>query len=270
METRLVADLIPDPDNPRGPVSASDVEDLVEGIREVGILQPLVVTPSGNVVCGHRRLAAARIAGLASVPVVVRQLTRLERLAVQMQENLLREDLSLTAEARGYERMLAETGGSVAAVARRLGVAATRVSDRLLVLELDEETRERFDRGELPASAIRPLLAFEDLAVRSEVAEDLAERRITARELGQRVRRHGAPTARPAAPSLVSREPRGCERCADLERMHAEELRRVKIAATDAVRKLEAVIRENLGAAYVPPRAPVLDAVSAPVARRFA
>ena len=80
--------------NPRGELHAAGLEELADSIRAQGVLQPLLITPSGVVVAGHRRMAAARMAGMADVPVVIRELDASEQQEVMLVENLQRQDLS--------------------------------------------------------------------------------------------------------------------------------------------------------------------------------
>jgi ParB family chromosome partitioning protein len=86
--------LKPNPLNPRGDVDASGLDDLAASIHAQGVLQPLLITPDGVVVAGHRRLAGARMAGLEQVPVVVRDLDPVQQQEIMLVENLQRQDLS--------------------------------------------------------------------------------------------------------------------------------------------------------------------------------
>src|SRR5439155_12028483 len=103
--------LRPHPLNPRGELNPADVAELCASIvahaAQGGILQPLLVTPDGTVVAGHRRLAAARRLGLMDLPVIVRSLTPIEELEIQLVENLQRSDLTPLEEARAYHHLLA-------------------------------------------------------------------------------------------------------------------------------------------------------------------
>src|SRR5437870_12351662 len=103
------AKLRPSPLNPRGELDPTGIDELAASIvahaDQGGILQPLLVTPDGTVVAGHRRLAAARRVGLAEVPVLVRALTPAHQLELLLVENLQRQELSPLAEARGYQRL---------------------------------------------------------------------------------------------------------------------------------------------------------------------
>src|SRR6266542_1869228 len=109
--------LRPNPLNPRRRLDTADIDQLAASIvahaAHGGILQPLLITPDGTVVAGHRRLAAARRVGLADVPVIVRALSAIAQIEIQLTENLQRSDLSPIEEARAYSHLL-DAGGTVA------------------------------------------------------------------------------------------------------------------------------------------------------------
>jgi ParB family chromosome partitioning protein len=131
--SRPIAELRPNPFNPRGDVDDAGLEELAESIRAQGVLQPLLVTPGGVVVAGHRRLAAARMAGLVEVPVVIRDLDRIQQQEIMLVENLQRQDLSPVEEARAYRQLL-DAGHTTAQLARRIGAPAARINARLVLL----------------------------------------------------------------------------------------------------------------------------------------
>lgn len=140
------------PDNPPG--RRGDVAELADSIRAVGILQPLLVEPDGDgfvVVAGNRRLAAARLAGLAEVECTVRQATnRGSHTEVRLIENGHRRALSPMEQARAFGQL--RTGGlPQAAIAARTGFSISHVSDRLALLELGAVTQDRVERGVLSA-----------------------------------------------------------------------------------------------------------------------
>jgi ParB family transcriptional regulator, chromosome partitioning protein len=91
-EVRPILSLRPNPLNPRGELDPAGLDELADSIRAQGVLQPLLVTPGGVVVAGHRRLAAARQAGLTEVPVMVRDPDRAQQQEIMLVENLQRQD----------------------------------------------------------------------------------------------------------------------------------------------------------------------------------
>ena len=194
-----VAALSPNPLNPRGPVAPEDVEDLAASIRAQGILQPLLVTPAGVVVAGHRRLVAAVLAGLDAVPALARAVGEREQLELMLVENLQRQALSPLQEARAYGRLLA-AGRTRADVARRVGLPVATVQERLQILALAPAVQALYGRNALPVTAARVLAAVGDPDRQVRVAHLAATRGLTVPALEALVRRGRAAAARTPPP----------------------------------------------------------------------
>jgi ParB family chromosome partitioning protein len=148
----------PDPDNPRTDIG--DVTELAASLLSVGLLQPLIVrrTTSGSllIVAGHRRHAAARLAGWTHVQVIVRRDMRPDDvLAAMLVENSHRKDLDAIEEARGLARLKGQLDLSDAALARRVGRHQAHVSARLMLLSLPIEEQEEIRRGEMSITEAR-------------------------------------------------------------------------------------------------------------------
>jgi ParB family chromosome partitioning protein len=143
--------LEPSPDNPRQ--SPGDLSPLVASIRTAGVVQSLLVRPLGDgryqIVCGERRWAAAREAGMTEVPCVVRSLTDFQRQEAMLIENLQRSSLSRLEEARAYERLL-KMGFTQRTIATRVGKSQSHISRHLLLLSLPEPIRNQVELGEVP------------------------------------------------------------------------------------------------------------------------
>lgn len=146
-------DLIdPSPDNPRS--SLGDLKELAASIKELGVLQPILVRPNGDrydVIYGHRRLAAAQLAKRATVPVLFAgEADEAQDRAQRLVENLHREDLSALDEARAYEELLAlgVTGGQ-RGLAKLVAKSQAHVSKRLALLQLPAEVQEHVDSGRI-------------------------------------------------------------------------------------------------------------------------
>ena len=230
-----VAALTPNPLNPRGPVAAGDVDDLAASIRAQGILQPLLVTPEGVVVAGHRRLAAARLAGLDAVPALARPVGEREQLELMLVENLQRQALSPLQEARAFQRLL-DGGLTRAEVARRVGVPAATVQERLLILRLVPEAQALYERNALPVTAARALASVGDPDRQARLARLAATRGLTVPALEALVRRGQSAAVRaavraagPAPPGPPAREP-GPERAAAVALLAKEPGRQVSFA----------------------------------------
>ena len=154
--TLPIGQVHPDPDNPRDELP--DIPELAESLKAVGMLQPIVVRRAAGrwvVVMGHRRLAAARVAGWSSVRVIVRGAMRPDDvLAAMLVENGHRRDLDPIEEARGLARLKAQLGGvSDSAVAARVGRPPSHVIARLRLLALPIEEQDEVRRGEMTLAA---------------------------------------------------------------------------------------------------------------------
>jgi ParB family transcriptional regulator, chromosome partitioning protein len=206
-ETRPIEALRPNPLNPRGELQSAGLEELADSIRAQGVLQPLLVTPAGVVVAGHRRLAAARLTGLSEVPVVVRDLDLVQQQEIMLVENLQRQDLSAVEEARAYERLLAD-GHTTAQLARRVGVSSARINARLVLLKLDEQVQWMFHRGDLPLTLASVLLKVADPIRQRKVATMAARRQLTVPEIERIVGRGaGALQTPPPRSALAPDQP---------------------------------------------------------------
>ena len=133
--------------NPRRHFDEAYLADLAASIREKGVLQPILVRKNGKgyeLVCGHRRLRAAKAAGLAEIPAMVRELTGQEVLEIQLIENLQRSDLHALEEAEGYRQLMATKNYDVARIAERIGRSVKYVYDRVKLLSLIKPAQKLF------------------------------------------------------------------------------------------------------------------------------
>lgn len=183
-----VAQLRPNPLNPRSEMSDEGIAELAASIQAQGILQPLLVTPDGLVVAGHRRLAAAQRAGLLQLPVLVRDLSSAEQLEIMLVENIQREDLTPLEEARAYQRLL-DSGRSKKDLARAVGVSVNHVAARLTLLKLDAAVQQMVEQGELPISNAVVLERVHDRTQQRRLATIAVRRRMTADQLKHLVAR---------------------------------------------------------------------------------
>jgi ParB/RepB/Spo0J family partition protein len=147
--------------NPRGEFERAALDRLTASIAQHGVLQPLLVAPNGDdgyrLIAGHRRLSASQEAGLAEVPVIVRETdSDTGGLDLALIENIAREDLDPVEEARAFQRLI-DGGLTRRGVAERLSVAQRRVTERLQILEVPEELHPKIASGEVPPGAIKAL-----------------------------------------------------------------------------------------------------------------
>jgi ParB family transcriptional regulator, chromosome partitioning protein len=240
--------LRPNPLNPRGTLDPAGIAEMAGSITahaaQGGILQPLLVTPDGTVVAGHRRLAAARQAGLVDVPVIVRALSPAEALETALVENLQRANLSPVEEATAYQHLLG-AGATLASIARRVGVPASRVRERLALLDLDQRVRERVHRGELPLRVALLLLPLRDHGRQWRLASTAIRRRLTVVQMRRLVETALAlPPPPPASSPLpADDEPEGAglsaTRQTALDALRAESDRHISFGDLAALASME-------------------------------
>ena len=169
-----LSDIDPNPDQPRRVFDKEALETLAESIRQSGLLQPLLVTPEGSryrIVAGERRFRAARMAGLDTVPCVVREMSEQERREAALIENLQREDLNPIEEAAGIRDLMESCGYTQELAAKRVGRSRPAVANLLRLLALPESIQEMVKDGRLSAGHARVLAGLE-----SEAQQALAER----------------------------------------------------------------------------------------------
>ncbi len=205
--------IAPNPWQPRLRFDESKIQEMADSIREQGVVQPLVVRRREGgyeLVTGERRLRAARLAGLDSVPVVVRDLSDREALEIALIENLQREDLSALEEAAAYQRLVGEFTLTQEEVARRVGKSRPAVANTLRLLGLPEPIRDQLRDGSLSAGHGRALLALDSAAEQVAAAREAIRLGLSVRQLEERIRRRTQ--KRPA------RRPVGDRNVADLEK----------------------------------------------------
>lgn len=152
-------------DQPRQSFDTEAIKQLADSISRYGILQPLVVMPKGSkyiIVAGERRWRAAQVAGLSSVPVIVRSLKELETLEVALIENVQRVDLSPLEQAVSIEKLHQQFSLSYDAIAKRLGKAQSTVVNIVRLLQLPPEAREALEAKKITEGHARAVLALKD------------------------------------------------------------------------------------------------------------
>ena len=169
---------------------------LAESVRAEGILQPVVVRPrpegGWELIAGERRWRAAREAGLATVPAIVREADDRETLLLSLVENVAREQLSPVEEARAYAVLLDEFGLSLGEVATRVGRSKPAVSNRLRLLELPEEVLWMLVREELTEGHARAVLAVPDHDERRRLARRIVKQGLSVRAAERAAQSAGA------------------------------------------------------------------------------
>ena len=216
-----VAEIHPNPRQPRRHFEAEAVSGLAESIREQGLIQPVVVRPRDaggyELIAGERRWRAAREAGIETLPAVIRTAGDRDALLLAVVENVARENLSPVEEARAYAVLLDEFALSLGEVAARVGRSKPSVSNRVRLLELPQDVLGMVERGQLSEGHARAVLAVPDQDGRRRLARRIVQKGMTVRAAEQAARWSGARTRprRAAAtvdPELAARVRAGLER----------------------------------------------------------
>lgn len=195
-----ITEIEPNRDQPRKSFDQSALEELADSLREVGVIQPLIVRPiaSGGyqIVAGERRWRAAQIAGLTEVPAIIRELTDREVAEIALIENLQREDLDAIEEAEGYRHLIEEYNMTQEQVATRVGKSRPAISNSMRLLDLPELVTQLVKRGELSAGHARALLALPTNDDMVRVGSMAARKGMSVREVEKAVRQENNPTVK--------------------------------------------------------------------------
>ncbi len=174
---------------PRARMDQEALGDLAESIRAQGVMQPILVRPLVDgryeIVAGERRWRAARMAGLGTVPALVRDVPDRQALAVSLIENIQREDLNPVEEATGIQRLIQEFGMTHAEAAQALGRSRSGVTNLLRLLDLAPPVRELLAEGRLDMGHARALLTL-PVARQIELAREAVAKQLSVREVERR------------------------------------------------------------------------------------
>lgn len=191
-----INELEPNRGQPRKEFSEEAMRELADSIAQHGVLQPLLVRPllSGGyqIVAGERRWRASRMAGLATVPALIRELTDSEVMQIALIENLQREDLKPLEEAQGYQALMEEFGFTQDEISKSVGKSRPAVTNALRLLNLPEAVRGMLARGDLSAGHARTLLSFKDEAAMLTAAKRVVAEGLSVRELEKMARKANA------------------------------------------------------------------------------
>jgi len=191
----LLSKVIRNPAQPRTQFDPNTIHELAASIRERGVLQPVLVRPSGGafqIVAGERRFLAAQEAGLETIPAIVRQFTDREALLIALIENVQRENLNPMDEARAYYKLAMEYGLPHEEIGQRVGKDRSTVSNILRFNNLPAEIQSLLEVGSISAGHARALLSLPNEKAQSDLAKSAAAHGWSVRELEERVRRLGA------------------------------------------------------------------------------
>ena len=204
-----VGDIVPNPQQPRKDFEINALSELAASLRQSGVIQPVVVRRAGQgyqLIVGERRWRAAKLAGLDEVPVLVKDVTPLDRLELALIENIQRQDLNPLEEAEAYLRLVNEFQLTQEEVAKRVGKERSTVANALRINHLPDFAKQDLARGTLSMGHARVLLSVGDEAAMREVRNEIVEQGLNVRQaeaLAQRQKKKMA-----AAGSGGKRQPR--------------------------------------------------------------
>jgi len=184
----------PNPQQPRHTMSEEALQELADSIREHGVIQPLIVTrgPAGapyRLIAGERRWAAARLAGLKSVPAIIKEATPLQMLELALVENIQRADLSPLEEADAYRRLMDDFGLTQEQAADKVGKSRVAVANTLRLLRLPAPIKEALAAGKVSEGHARALLALENEALQLNALGLVLGKALSVRQTEELVRR---------------------------------------------------------------------------------
>jgi len=201
-----VGDLDPNPEQPRKTFDDESIAQLADSIRDQGVLQPLLVTATSGgryrIIAGERRYRAGRVAGLETLPCIVKDIDAVRQMEIALIENLQREDLNPMEAAKGVNALMKQCGYTQEKVSARLGKSRPAVANLLRLLTLPEEVTEMVRDGRLSAGHARVLAGLESKEEQLRLARLAAEEGLSVRRLEQM-----ASAVKPKKPAAKRRAP---------------------------------------------------------------
>ncbi|MGE5391783.1 MAG: ParB/RepB/Spo0J family partition protein [Deltaproteobacteria bacterium] len=178
-------------DQPRRKFEQESLQELAESLKEHGVLQPLLVRKHGKhyeIIAGERRWRAAEMAGIEKIPVLVKEIDDIEAAEISLIENLQREDLSLTEEARAYRQMIERYGYTQELLSRKIGKSRTHVTNTMRIMNLPEAVLNMIDSGKISAGHARALLSLGSAEQQIVVAKQIVEQGLSVRAVEEKAR----------------------------------------------------------------------------------
>jgi len=187
------------PYQPRYEMEAESLKELAASVKQHGILQPVIVTKSVKdidrgqqveyqLVAGHRRLAAAKMAGLPTVPAIVRDSTDQQRLELALVENIQRSDLNALERAKGFKQLQEEFDLTHEEIAKKIGKSREYVSNSVRLLNLPEEMKKELSRGRITEGHARTIAGIKNPAAQKALFDEMIANNLSVRQVEQRAR----------------------------------------------------------------------------------
>jgi ParB family chromosome partitioning protein len=209
-----IGDLSPGKYQPRTRMDKAALEELAQSIRDRGVVQPILVRPTQagkfEIVAGERRWRASQLAGLSTVPALVREIADEQALGIGLIENIQREDLNAIEEAAGIKRLIDEFKLTHESAAQAVGRSRVAVTNLLRLLELAKAVQEMVMESKLDMGHARPLLALSK-ARQVELAHQIIAKSLSVREAERLVKQELAPAKPAKSPLTIDADTRRLE-----------------------------------------------------------
>lgn len=186
IEDLPLAEVRPNPYQPRKNFDEKKLAELAESIKENGVLQPIIVRRSVGgyeIIAGERRCRASELAGQATIPAIIRQFDESQMMEVAILENLQREDLTPLEEAQAYEMLQKNLGLTQEEVSKKMGKSRPYITNYLRLLTLPQKTKGLLQRGELSMGQARTLLGLKDKDRIDELAKRVVKEGMPVRKV---------------------------------------------------------------------------------------
>jgi ParB family chromosome partitioning protein len=180
-----INDVEPNNEQPRKHFNDEKLSQLSESIKQYGIVQPLIVKKEGNtykIVAGERRWRAARLAGLQTVPVIIKDLTSKQVMEVALIENLQREDLNPIEEAEAYEKLISDFGMTQEEISVAVGKSRPAIANSVRLLSLQEKIKEKLIGGEITSGHARTLITIDDPELQLKIVDEIIKKGLNVRD----------------------------------------------------------------------------------------
>lgn len=192
IQTLKLSEIEPNKEQPRKKFDEGSINELSDSIKQYGVIQPIVVCKKDEhyeIVTGERRWRAAKKAGLKEIPVVVREYTKQEIMAISLIENIQRQDLNPIEEAVAYQRLLDEFQITQEELANRVSKSRTTITNTMRLLKLLPKVQQMLIDEEISNGHARALLALEDSNKQLQVAQSIVSNNLNVRDTEQLVKK---------------------------------------------------------------------------------
>ncbi|MFH1395635.1 MAG: ParB/RepB/Spo0J family partition protein [Candidatus Omnitrophota bacterium] len=197
VDTIKVVDIVPNPFRPRKKFAEKRMEDLINSLKEKGVIQPILVRPAGKLyelIAGERRWRAAQELNMEEIPAIIRDdIDDANSLEISLIENIQREELNPIEEATAYKELIDQFEYTLDKVGQMMGKDKTTISNSIRLLALSEEIRKDIEDGKLSTGHAKALLSVANEYKRKKISNIIIQKGLSVRETEQLVKRIGEP-----------------------------------------------------------------------------